>query len=145
MKLVIRRANGGDLAAIMAIERSAFPTPWPESAFLHEFANDVAVLKVGVAGGEVVGYYDLWAAGGEAHLLNIAVAKESRGRGWGRLLLNDSLDEARKAEAVRLFLEVRPSNLIAVRMYEEVGFKPVRRRKRYYEDGEDAVVLVVDL
>jgi ribosomal-protein-alanine N-acetyltransferase len=145
MKLGIRRARKGDLPAIMTIERAAFPTPWPESAFVHEFTNDVAVLKVGVAGGEVVGYYDLWAAGGEAHLLNIAVANKCRGRGYGKTLLGDALNEARRAEAARLFLEVRPSNLVAVKMYEEAGFKPVRRRKRYYEDGEDADVLALDL
>jgi len=145
MTVVFRSATAEDLAAVMAIERASFPHPWPVSAFESELENSVATFKVAVEGREIIGYYDLWCAGGDAHLLNIAVAAARQGQGWGRRLLTDAIATAAGAGAERLFLEVRPSNAAAVRIYERAGFTHVRRRRRYYEDGEDADVMALAL
>jgi ribosomal-protein-alanine N-acetyltransferase len=139
--ITIRRARARDIPAIMAIEREVFPYPWSQRAFVQELANDVAVVKVLSERGKVKGYYDLWRFRCEAHLLNLAVDRTRRRRGWGERLLNDALAEARKEDCETVMLEVRASNEVAIRLYAKHGFRPAGRRRRYYGDGEDAIVM----
>ncbi len=145
MKPAIRRAAAADMPAIYAIERASFPAPWPKSAFVHELENDLAIFNVVVEGGVVVGYYDLWVAADEAHLLNIVVAAPHRRRGLGTALLDDARAQARRAGCTRIFLEVRAGNAEAKRLYARKGFEYVGRRRKYYADGEDADVMTADL
>ena len=77
---------------------------------------------------------------GEAELLRIAVSPEARGQGLGRRLLEACQRELAEEGLVHLFLEVRPSNAAAIRLYETCGWRPCGRRLRYYADGEDAVL-----
>jgi ribosomal-protein-alanine N-acetyltransferase len=142
MNATLREARAEDLAAIMAIEAASFPCPWSEASFIHEFANDISVFKVLLVEGRVVGYYDLWACADEAHLLNVAVAKERRRRGYGSAMLADVVAEAEAAGCVRIFLEVRPGNAAAIHLYEAFGFRKIATRPRYYADREDADVMV---
>ena len=79
-------------------------------------------------------------AAGEAELLRIAVAPEARGLGIGRVLLEACQGDLAQAGLVHLFLEVRPSNAAAIRLYETSGWEPCGRRPRYYGDGEDAAL-----
>ena len=76
----------------------------------------------------------------EAELLRIAVAPEARGRGLGRALLEACQRELAEEGLAQLFLEVRPTNLAAIRLYERCGWEPCGRRPRYYSDGEDALL-----
>lgn len=143
--MILRRATKEDLPAIMAIEEESFTSPWPVTAFESELTNEVAVVKVLVVDDKVVGYYDAWFMGDEAHLLNIAVASRVRGKGFGGRLLDDALDEARRAGCAAMYLEVRKSNEIAKRLYATRGFTVVGSRRRYYADGEDADVMKLAL
>ncbi len=145
MRCELRPASAGDVAAINAIERGAFPCPWPEYAFHRELENDLSVLKVLTVGGAVVGYYDLWVCADEAHLLNVAVAGRERRRGYGTMLMEDVITEAKRSGCVRVVLEVRPGNEPAIKIYQKLGFEKVTRRLRYYSDGEDADVMVKSL
>lgn len=145
MSAMLRHARVDELPAIMAIEAASFPCPWSETSFVHEFTNDISVFKVLVVEGNVAGYYDLWACADEAHLLNVAVAEEHRRRGYGTMMLADVVEEARAAGCVRIFLEVRPGNAAAIRIYEAFGFRKVATRPRYYADNEDADVMVKEV
>ncbi|NIT36594.1 MAG: ribosomal protein S18-alanine N-acetyltransferase [candidate division Zixibacteria bacterium] len=145
MRCELRPATPGDVPAINAIERGAFPCPWPEYAFYRELENDLSTLKVLTVDGEVVGYYDLWVCANEAHLLNVAVADRERRRGYGTKLMEDVIAEAKHSRCVRIVLEVRPGNEAAIKIYEKLGFKKVTHRLRYYSDGEDADVMVKSL
>ena len=93
----------------------------------------------------MIGYGIMSVAAGEAHLLNIALSDAVRGRGYGRYLLEYLADVAREAGAESMYLEVRPSNTAALKLYERMGFKLIGRRRGYYRaraGTEDAVVLV---
>jgi ribosomal-protein-alanine N-acetyltransferase len=139
-----------DLEAVLQIERVSFHTPWSRKAFEHELErNRVAGLWVarGARAGEpravgVVGYLCLWAVADEVHVTNLAVHPAWRGEGIGRLLLGTLLAYHRGQGARRAFLEVRPGNAEARRLYEGLGFQEVGRRRGYYIDtGEDALLL----
>ena len=147
----IEPMRAADLDAVLHIERASFQTPWSRQAFLHELErNRVAGLWVARAGraddrdgtATVVGYLCLWAVADEVHVTNLAVDPAWRGEGIGRLLLGTLLVHHRAAGARRAFLEVRPGNVGARRLYEGLGFREVGRRRGYYVDtGEDALLL----
>lgn len=116
---------------VAALDRVAFGEPWGELA-AHEALW--AVPEVAFA---------LWSRApraGEAELIRIAVAPAARGRGLGRALLMASQRDLAADGMDRLYLEVRPSNEAAVRLYEACGWSPCGRRARYYADGEDALL-----
>lgn len=141
----IRLARPQDVDAVATIEEEAFSFPWPRSAFVKELANDLAVFKVIEDEDGIAGYYDLWVYAEEAHLLNIAVARAKRGRGYGERLARDALAAARRRRAATMYLEVRRDNAAAKALYLKIGFSPVRVRRRYYEDGQDAEVMALTL
>ena len=136
-----------DLDEVVAIERMSFTLPWSRGAFLYEMEqNRVARCWVLREAEHVIGYVCLWEIGDEVHVTNIAVHPESRRRGLGRTLLSSVLDDARQRRLRVVGLEVRPSNHEALGMYDSFGFKVVGRRKGYYYDtGEDALVMELDL
>lgn len=132
-----------DLDDVLAIERASFQTPWSRGAFRYELTqNRVARCLVARWGRRLVGYLCLWEIGHEVHVTNLAAHPDLRRRGVARALLNAVLDDA-KGRAVSLaFLEVRPTNVEALGLYERFGFRVIGRRKGYYFDtGEDALVM----
>ena len=84
----------GDLDAVMAIERVAFPTPWSRAMFAEELGRDYSDTIVAVEAGGVAGYAVCWTIAGESHLLNIAVSPEVRGRGVACRLLAECIRDA---------------------------------------------------
>ncbi|MGM0595374.1 MAG: ribosomal protein S18-alanine N-acetyltransferase, partial [Pseudomonadota bacterium] len=96
----------------------------------------------------LIGYAILSAAAGEAHILNIVIAPERQGQGLGRRFMAFLLQTARSHGADTAFLEVRPSNRIAVYLYESIGFRQAGLRRDYYPTGrgrEDALVMARSL
>lgn len=141
---VIRAMRQADLAAVAAIEKDTYDFPWSEGIFRDCLLAGYTSVVLDRSG-EVVGYGIMSVAAGEAHLLNICVAKPLRRRGIGRTLLRYLMRRARTFRAKRMFLEVRPSNERAISLYREAGFEMLGVREGYYKahDGnEDAVVLV---
>lgn len=147
----IEPMRAADLDAVLGIERASFRTPWSRQAFLHELERN-RVAGLWVARGEraaeasgaapVVGYLCLWAVADEVHVTNLAVDPAWRDEGIGRFLLGTLLARHRAIGARRAFLEVRPDNVPARRLYERLGFQEVGRRRGYYVDtGEDALLL----
>ena len=132
-----------DLDEVLAIERVSFVTPWTRAAFCYEIEqNKVARCTVMRAGKDVVGYVCLWEIGHEIHITNLAVHPEWRRRGVGKRLLALTMAEGGARGVTLAFLEVRPSNTQALRLYESLGFQIIGRRSGYYFDtGEDALVM----
>lgn len=144
---VLRPMREDDLAAVMAVERRAYPFPWTPGIFRDclRAGYPAWVLQAGEA---VIGYGVLSLAVDEAHVLNVCVDPEVQGRGHGRRLLRALLRIARGQGARRVFLEVRPSNPSAIALYHDEGFNEIGRRPRYYPaaDGrEDAIVMALEL
>ncbi|WP_238392094.1 ribosomal protein S18-alanine N-acetyltransferase [Halorussus amylolyticus] len=151
----IRQAVQADLLAVLRIERASFPQPWPFSAFERYLGEPGFLVAVEDSGRDdsdaesVVGYVvaDLVPNHGRAfgHIKDIAVHPDRRGEGVGRTLLGRALAVLGTRGARSVKLEVRASNDPAISLYEEFGFEFLRTLPRYYDDGEDALILVVDL
>jgi len=140
-----------DLDEVLSIERASFRTPWSKGAFLYELKKN-RVARCWVARGAAVpapviaGYLCLWEIGPEIHITNLAVHPGWRRQGVARALLGMTLEDARRRRLRLAVLEVRPTNTEALGLYEGLGFRVVGRRKGYYFDnGEDALVMEVDL
>lgn len=131
------------LVGVLEVERLSFPTPWSKQAFLGELKeNDLAYYYVCLEGHKVVGYAGMWIIFDEAHVTNIAVHPQFRGKKIGKALLLNLLEQALRLGAERITLEVRPSNKIAQELYRKLGFVPVGVRKGYYTDtNEDAIIM----
>lgn len=143
----LRPMTAADLDAVMAIELAAYPFPWTYGIF-EDCLRAGYRAWVAAKASMVCGYGLLSAAAGEAHVLNVCVAESERRQGIGRLLLDRLLDEARNMGAQRVFLEVRPSNVEAVSLYNERGFHLITRRPNYYPSRsgrEDALVMAMEL
>jgi ribosomal-protein-alanine N-acetyltransferase len=136
-----------DLDEVLAIERLSFQTPWSRGAFRYELTqNRVARCLVVREGRVLSGYLCLWEIGREIHITNLAVDPARRRRGLARLLLGNVLEDARSRTLDMVFLEVRPTNEEALKLYESLGFRVIGRRKGYYFDtGEDALVMEAPL
>ena len=147
LSLSLDRMRPDDLDEVVAIERASFSMPWSRGAFLYELEqNRVARCLVMREAGRVVGYLCLWEIGDELHITNVAVHPDSRRRGIARSLLTGVLDDARARKRKLVVLEVRPTNHEARTLYESFAFRVVGRRRGYYYDtGEDALIMELDL
>lgn len=136
-----------DVPAIMSIELAAYPFPWTVGIFRD-------CLRVGYPGwvlerdGVIVAYAVASHGAGEGHLLNLCVTPALQRQGLALVLLERVVRDVRTLECNQLFLEVRESNLSAIKLYLRFGFSEIGRRRKYYpaENGrEDAMVLMYDL
>jgi ribosomal-protein-alanine N-acetyltransferase len=137
-------AQRRDLPEILAVERQSFSQPWTRAMFQEELAKVPSTLYVyrPEPAGTLRGYLCFWSVAGELQLINIAVHHAHRGTGVGRRLMKFLIEEARRREAEKIFLEVRPSNVPALGLYARLGFEVLYRRPRYYlPENEDALVM----
>jgi ribosomal-protein-alanine N-acetyltransferase len=143
----LRAMREQDLAEVMAIEDAIYSHPWTRGNFADSIhaGYECRTLRLG---GELIGYFVLLAAAGEAHLLNLSIAARHQRSGHGAMLLGEAMALARRLGARSLFLEVRPSNGAAQALYTRFGFRRVGVRKAYYParfGREDALVLTLPL
>lgn len=136
-----------DLAEVMAIEEAIYSHPWT----LGNFADSLVAgyeCRTWRLGADLIGYFVLMVAAGEAHLLNLSIAPAWQRKGHGSLLLREAAGIARSRGASGIFLEVRPSNAGAQALYTRFGFRRVAVRRGYYpahSGREDALVLTLEL
>jgi [ribosomal protein S18]-alanine N-acetyltransferase len=131
-----------DVPAVVSVERGSYQFPWSEGVF-RDCIRVGYLCRVVESSGEVGGYGIMSYGAGEAHILNVCVRQDLRGAGVGRRLMDFLLERARAAQMQDVFLEVRPSNPTAIRLYESLGFTRVGVRKAYYQANggrEDAWV-----
>jgi ribosomal-protein-alanine N-acetyltransferase len=127
---------------VLEIETLSSPSPWSLSAFEAETTNPFSRFW-GVTGHDILrGYICFWLCDRAYELLNIAVHPEARQRGLGRRLLERMFQQGLAEGIETIWLEVRPSNQVARRLYKNTGFTEVGRRPRYYRDiDEDAIIM----
>lgn len=131
-----------DLARVLRIERQAYIAPWSEGIFRDCMRAGYGCFVHEVE--QIVGHSVVSCAAGEAHILNLCVDSAWRRRGVARHLLNVALERAQLLGAQMMFLEVRPSNTRACRLYHNYGFNEVGRRPNYYpgtNGREDALIM----
>lgn len=139
--LCVRPMNENDLDAVVAIESASYSTPWQYEHFSNEIEAGYSWPYVAVEKGRVVGYVCLMSLFEEAQILNIAVLPDYRGRGVARTLLQQAFAMAIEKGAEVVALEVRASNIVAISLYEQLGFSRVGIRAGYYEAAEDAILM----
>jgi [ribosomal protein S18]-alanine N-acetyltransferase len=138
-----------DLDEIARIESESFPVPWKREFFASELVEPHRYLRVLVSedGGapRVGGYLFAVSLYEEFHINKIATDFRLRRQGFGRQLFEDALARARAMGSTATTLEVRVSNAAARAFYRSYDFGEAYRRRAYYQDGEDALVLVLPL
>ncbi|HEU4617700.1 MAG TPA: ribosomal protein S18-alanine N-acetyltransferase [Gammaproteobacteria bacterium] len=143
----IRPMQPTDLRAIAGVERAAYEFPWSLGIFRDCLLAGYYCLVLDLDR-RVSGYTIMSIAGTEAHVLNLCVHPDVQHLGHGRRLLNALLAKARDSNVEKVFLEVRPSNTVALSLYHSVGFEEVGIRPGYYQarqGREDAVILAATL
>jgi ribosomal-protein-alanine N-acetyltransferase len=136
------------LEAVVAIEQQAYEHPWTRGNFMDSLRAGYQAQLL-VAGPQLLGYFVAMKGVDEVHLLNLTVAPEMQGQGWGRVMLDALAQWSRGQGAQWLWLEVRASNQRAQLVYTRHGYRKVGERRGYYPDGlarrEDAVVMSLKL
>jgi [ribosomal protein S18]-alanine N-acetyltransferase len=136
-----------DLPAVMAIETDIYAFPWTQGNFRDSLAAGYGCWTY-VRDGGLIGYAVVMLAADEAHLLNLSIAAADQRQGHGRLLLKRLCELSQARGARLLYLEVRPSNLVALHLYKRHGFARVGIRRDYYpapHGREDALILTLPL
>ena len=161
-----------DISQVAAIEREAFPTTWPQTAYHRELENRLARYIVVIDQAKtapmavqetsrrsffdwfrrreeqapttdyIVGYLGLWLLISEAHITAVAVQESYRRRGLGELLLIEAIEMARENRIDAVSLEVRRSNVTAQALYEKYRFDKVGVRPRYYSDNHEDAIIM---
>lgn len=157
LSYVIEPMRLRDVGAVLEVEKRSFSAPWSRAAFMSELlTNDRAYYFVARTTerrgplpwnvGRIIGYIGVWLVHDEGHITNVAVHPDFRGLGIGRRLMEFVIDFCRKGGASRMTLEVRVSNMIAQRLYRDLGFVSAGIRPGYYRDNnEDALIMWKEL
>jgi ribosomal-protein-alanine N-acetyltransferase len=146
-EVVIRPMAEADVSAVVAIEQTSYRFPWSEGIF-RDCLKVGYVCRVVEQFGTVAAYGIVSTGAGEAHILNLCVREDLRCRGLGTRLLDDLLECAAAAAVDLAYLEVRPSNTAAIRLYQAFEFEQIGVRRGYYQapgGREDAAVFKLDV
>jgi [ribosomal protein S18]-alanine N-acetyltransferase len=138
----LRRMEARDLPSAMEIDALSLPRPWSAAIWRGELSSPYGLYLVIEDRGEVFGQIGVRHVLGELHITTIAVRPEYRRRGHARTLIGAAL--AAFPDASHVHLEVRPTNVEAIALYESLGFRETGRRPRYYGD-EDALLMTLNL
>ncbi|HVS12569.1 MAG TPA: ribosomal protein S18-alanine N-acetyltransferase [Thermoanaerobaculia bacterium] len=141
----VRLADDDDLEQLAALERRCFDRPWPAAMLHDELQLAGSRMFLAGAGTLAEGYAILRLLPGAGELLRIGVDPERRRHGLGAALLAAVAEEVRRAGAGELLLEARADNREALSFYRRSGLRETGRRRRYYEDGVDAILWTLDL
>ena len=141
MNLVFRPMVIDDVRVVSKIENSLFPDPWPATSFAAEIKDKLISFPFVIENGnDIVGYTICWYYRDELHIGNIAVRFQDQGKGFGKYLLEEIFRYFSEFKAA--YLEVRETNIKAIRLYRRFGFEPAYKRRNYYRNGENALVMV---
>jgi len=145
-RVLVGPMHEDDIPEVQAIEKEIFPTPWPRNAYYRELNHNRSAYYIVLRrDDQIVGYAGLWKMSDEAHITTVGVRATEQGKGYGHALMAALIQRAYQLGSRWLTLEVRPSNEVAVRLYEKFGFKVIGRRRGYYTDNnEDAIVMWSD-
>ncbi|MCX5808756.1 MAG: ribosomal protein S18-alanine N-acetyltransferase [Proteobacteria bacterium] len=143
---IIREMREDDLIDILEIENRSFISPWMRRTFEETIESPISTNSVIEINSEILGYIMLYSVEDEAHIMNLAVHPDYRGRGYASKLITRTVSCFVGKNVSEFFLEVREGNINAQRLYTKFGFKGIGKRKRYYtETNEDALLMKLSL
>jgi ribosomal-protein-alanine N-acetyltransferase len=140
MEVEIKKFNLSDLEELLEIEKFSFPkAPYDKETFLTWYLIAKEGFFVARVNEKLVGYIIGYKNGKKGTLVSMATHPEFRRKGIGTKLWQTLFQFFNANEVKKVNLEVRKSNLVAQNFYKKLGFKRVNIKKRYYENGEDAI------
>ena len=140
----IRKMEFSDLDEVLKIEQELFSEAWNSAMFEEEIRKQISYLIE--VSGKIAGYICGWKMYREFNITNVAVAKEFQKKGIGKVLVDFVLENIAKDNFQIVFLEVRESNLPAIKLYEKCDFIKISKRKKYYKNPvEDAILMIYNL
>lgn len=143
MEVIIRSMDLSDIPFVYKEELRIFGKSLGEKTLYNEILyNDMSRYFIATVDGKRAGYVGCWFTLPNAEVLNLFVTETFRGNGIGTKLMNVVIQLCEVEKIEHLTLEVRPSNIVAIRLYEELNFATVATRKQYYENGDDALLMV---
>lgn len=138
----IRQMCEKDLSAVAQIEQEIFSQPWSEQGFANSLSQENTCYLVADMNGEIVGYCGFLQVLDEADITNVAIKEKYRRLGAGRSLLKVLIKEGEKRGVTAFTLEVRESNVAALKLYQTLGFESAGIRKNFYDfPKENAVIM----
>ena len=142
----IREATAADIAEVATLEAEVFRDAWPEHLYSQEVGQPQRFQRlVRAASGTLAAYlFACWQVD-ELHVLKVASRPCFEGGGLATLLLAEARREVERQRGRSIMLEVRPSNRRACRLYRHLGYQIIGRRPGYYSDGEDALVMYLEV
>ena len=145
-QLNIRKMSIDDVPSVFDIERNSFnDSSWTIDAFYHEIEkNEFANYFVIEFDNTIIGYLGLWIVIDQAQITTIAITEQFRGYGLGQLLLKYVMNYA-SHKCEMMSLEVRIDHIVAQHVYQNLGFQYGGKRNNYYGEGQDALVMWVNL
>ncbi|MFW5838376.1 MAG: ribosomal protein S18-alanine N-acetyltransferase [Bacillota bacterium] len=140
--LNIRKLDMSDIHFLTEAESKVLGTKVDKKTIMNEaLYNEMAHYFIALKDALRVGYIGFWITDPNAEILNVYVREDYRNINIGKSLIKAMIDYCKEAKVASITLEVRPSNSVALHVYEAFDFKVVAKRKNYYFDGEDALLL----
>lgn len=139
------RLARADLPGVVEVEKLSYDQPWTVDNFIGEFDRRITLPLGFKIGGQVAAHCFFWLLPPEIHLLNVAVRPEFRRLGLARRLLEAMIHIGKNSGANSVFLEARAGNDAAIKLYRSLGFTAAGARPGYYEDGEDAILMNLEI
>lgn len=148
MTLQVLELLNEDIDAILPLENELYHKPWQKKDYEYELNDNpfAYYLKlVNKDNQEIMGFIGFWIKFEQAEITKVSIAKKYQGYKLSKLLMADAEQRIRLAECENITLEVRVSNVVAINLYKSCGFNIVATRKKYYENGEDAYLMLKEL
>ena len=142
--MILRKMQDEDLESVLLLEKELFAaSAWDKNFYLYELHDNVfASYYVLENLSQIIGYIGFWIIYDQCQITTIGVAKAKQGNRYSYLLLDKCLLEANLCNCCQITLEVRVSNQAAIHVYQKYGFQKVAIRKQYYENNEDAYLML---
>ena len=138
----IREMTLEDIEQVYDLEKSIFSIPWSKNSFERAVKNKNTLFIVAEEEGEILGYLGMYIFSDEADISNVAVSKQYRRQHIAKQMMDDILLKAQAAGVKHVTLEVRETNVAAIKLYENMGFVEAGIRKNYYEEPtENALIM----
>ncbi len=137
-----------DIDAILPLENELYHKPWLKKDYEYELKDNpfaIYLKMIDKDSNEIMGYIGFWIKFEQAEITKVSIAKKYQGYKLSKLLMADAERRMRLAECENSTLEVRVSNTVAINLYKSFGYEIVTTRKRYYENGEDAYLMLKEL
>jgi ribosomal-protein-alanine N-acetyltransferase len=148
----IRQCTTEDIPQVISINLSNLPEHYSDSFFEQLLKDNPESFLVAEVDGKVIGYVMCRIEYGfsaikkfgfarKGHLVSIAISEPHRNKGLGIVLMTEVMNALKIKNCSEMYLEVRISNVVGIKLYEKLKFNNISRLRWYYRDGEDAYLM----